>query len=331
MAKKRGGVAGFYDRNKGAIKTIAPIAAGFIPGVGPAIGAALGAALGGDREGKGYFSGFDVGGAVKGGLSGYGGAKLGQAAKGGLAKMFTGGASPIDKLTGAPKMGVMTQTTGPTGAVQSLGGAPSVGLTAGGPSSYGAMGSYQPTMAGGAGSSAAAAAPSGSAAGMYGNIPAPQMGAMPNISSPPPSNPIVRAARDVVGKVPASLKSKEGLAFAGNALQTGASIMGSQAQAAQQEREYEEQQRRMQAQAEMMALFAPQMASNLGMSGFMPQAAGIGASGRGNAAMTTQDYINSTGANATEEEFGPEMMNYVNSRRPASSSQGLMNYGNIRR
>jgi hypothetical protein len=166
---------------------------------------------------------------------------------------------------------------------------------------------------------------------MYGNIPAPQMGAMPNIQSPPQSNPIVRAARSVSGKVPASLKSKEGLAFAGNALQTGASIMGSQAQAAQQEREYEEQQRRMQAQAEMMALFAPQMASNLGMSGFMPQAAGIGASGRGNAAMTTQDYINSTGANATEEEFGPEMMNYVNSRRPASSSQGLMNYGNIRR
>jgi hypothetical protein len=327
MAKKRGGIAGFYDRNKGAIKTIAPIAAGFIPGVGPAIGAALGAALGGDREGKGYFGGFDVGGAVQGGLSGYGGAKLGQAAKGGLAKMFTGGVSPVDKLTGAPKMGVMTQTTGPAGAVQSLGGAPSVGVTP----------FYSPNQIEhlkrlDSLNAATMPGPVTSAAD-YGNIPAPQMRTMPNIQSPPPSNPIVRAARSVAGKVPSTLKSKEGLAFAGNALQTGASIMGSQAQAAQQEREYEEQQRRMQAQAEMMALFAPQMARNLGMSNFGSQVGSINASGRGTPAMTMQNYMDSSGANATEEEFGPEMMNYVNSRRgqPAGPSQGLMNYVNSRR
>jgi len=126
MARKRGGIAGFYDRNKKAIKTVAPIAAGFIPGVGPALGAAIGAAIGGDTEGKGYFKGFDAMGAAKGGLSGYGGAKLGQAAKGKLGQMFTGGASPVDKLTGAPKLGVMTETTGP--------------------SPYGAIGSYQPPM-----------------------------------------------------------------------------------------------------------------------------------------------------------------------------------------
>lgn len=120
MAKKRGGIAGFYDRNKGVIKTVAPIAAGFIPGIGPMLGAGIGAAMGGlDREGKSGI-GLDVGGALKGGISGYGGAKLGQAAKGGLAKMFTGG-SPIDKLTGAPKMG----------------------LTPGGPTSYGKIGSYK--------------------------------------------------------------------------------------------------------------------------------------------------------------------------------------------
>ena len=94
MARKRGGIAGFYDRNKKAIKTIAPIAAGFIPGVGPLVGAALGAALGGDTEGKGYFKGFNTGGAIKGGVSGYAGAKLGQAAKGGLGNMFTGGGIP---------------------------------------------------------------------------------------------------------------------------------------------------------------------------------------------------------------------------------------------
>lgn len=126
MARKRGGLAGIYDRNKKLIKTVAPIAAGFIPGVGPALGAAIGAAIGGDREGKGYFKGFDAIGAAKGGLSGYGGAKLGQAAKGKLGQMFTGGVSPIDKLTGAPKLGVMTETTGP--------------------SSYGAIGSYKPPM-----------------------------------------------------------------------------------------------------------------------------------------------------------------------------------------
>ena len=139
MARKRGGLAGLYDRNKGVIKTLAPIAAGFIPGVGPALGAAIGAAIGGDREGKGYFKGFNAMGAAKGGLSGYGGAKLGQAAKGKLSGMFTG-QSPLDKLTGAPKMGLMTQTTGP--------------------SSYGAMGSYQPTLAGAASMSPTAAAAS---------------------------------------------------------------------------------------------------------------------------------------------------------------------------
>ena len=139
MARKRGGLAGLYDRNKGVIKTLAPIAAGFIPGVGPALGAAIGAAIGGDREGKGYFKGFNAMDAAKGGLSGYGGAKLGQAAKGKLSGMFTG-QSPLDKLTGAPKMGLMTQTTGP--------------------SSYGAMGSYQPTLAGAASMSPTAAAAS---------------------------------------------------------------------------------------------------------------------------------------------------------------------------
>ena len=282
MARKRGGIAGIYDRNKTLIKTIAPIAAGFIPGVGPLVGAALGAAMGGDTEGKGYFKGFNAGGAVKGGLSGYGGAKLGQAAKGGLAKMFT--ASPLDKLTGAPQ----------------------VGLTAGGPSSYGAMGSFQPTMAGGVGGAGAAAGagavpaaaytgnvggygigmPLGSAAPVPSSamadlpamdmtkmrkltqttgasIPAPRVGAMPNIPSPPP-NP----TRNPFSGLGSALKTKEGLGFAGSALQTGASLLGAQAQGAREDREYEEQQRQLQARAELMALFAPQMAGNLGMGNF---------------------------------------------------------------
>ena len=190
MAKKRGGLAGLYDRNKGLIKTVAPIAAGFIPGIGPMLGAGIGAAMGGlDREGKSGI-GLDVGGAVKGGLSGYGGAKLGQAAKGGLANMFTGG-------------------------MKSAGGA------------------------GGAASSAPMSAP------------------MPIPTPPPSSNPL--------SGLGSALKSKEGLAFAGNAMQAGAGIMGAQAQGARQDRDYEEQQRQLRARAELMAMFAPQMAGNLGM------------------------------------------------------------------
>lgn len=123
MARKRGGLAGIYDRNKKLIKTIAPIAAGFIPVVGPAIGAGIGAAIGGDREGKGYFKGFNTGGALMGGVSGYGGAKLGQAAKGKLSGMFTG-QNALGKLTGAPKLGVMTESLGP----KALMGAPKLGV-----------------------------------------------------------------------------------------------------------------------------------------------------------------------------------------------------------
>jgi hypothetical protein len=62
-------------------------------------------------------------------------------------------------------------------------------------------------------------------------------------------------------------------------------------------------------------------------------------SGGGTPAMTMQDYLNSSGANATREEFGPEMMNYINSRptrsagptqaRPSMSAgeQYMENYG----
>jgi hypothetical protein len=86
---------------------LAPIAAGFIPGVGPLIGAGIGAAIGGDREGKGYFKGFDAKGAALGGASGYAGAKLGQAAKGKLSGMFTGGGKAA---SGAQAAGVASKS-----------------------------------------------------------------------------------------------------------------------------------------------------------------------------------------------------------------------------
>ena len=139
MAKKRGGIAGFYDRNK---KIIKPVAAGLAGLVGtPALGAAVGAAFGGlDREGKRGI-GFDALGAAKGGLEGYAAGSAGQSlgsmtgkalgkapgfgkisglekAGNRLSGLFTGGGStaagasqasgvgPLDKLTGAPQVGL---------------------------------------------------------------------------------------------------------------------------------------------------------------------------------------------------------------------------------
>jgi len=97
MARKRGGVAGFYDRKKGFIKALAPIALGAIPGIGMPLAVAAGAAMGADKEGKGYFKGFDAGGALKGGVAGYGQGATGAGIKG--------------LLTGAAKSG-MSATEG---------------------------------------------------------------------------------------------------------------------------------------------------------------------------------------------------------------------------
>lgn len=84
MARKRGGLAGFYDRNKGAIKALAPAALSFIPGVGIPLAAAAGAALGADKEGRRYG---DLGGALKGGLTG---AAIGAGTQG-VRGLLTGG------------------------------------------------------------------------------------------------------------------------------------------------------------------------------------------------------------------------------------------------
>lgn len=301
MARKRGGLAGFYDRNKGAIKTIAPIAAGFIPGVGPLVGAALGAALGGDREGKGYFGGFDVGGALKGGVSGYGGAKIGQAAKGGLAKMFTGGVPGQSALKLPSATSVM-----PEGLSSNIVG----GSAAASPAASGGFNAAQYM-----------------ADDLATQVPSKAMTLGKGVTQ---SNPLARAGKSIASKIPSALKSKEGLGFAGSALQAGANIMGSQAQAAQAAQEYEDQQRRLQAQAEIMALFAPQMAGNLGMSNFMPQ----GASLRGNSAMSMQDYMDYSGANAQPAGPSQGLMDYVNDRptqAPSGRSQGLMDYVGSRR
>lgn len=99
MARKRGGIAGFYDQNK---KVIVPVATGLAGLFGtPALGAAVGAAFGGlDRPGKSGI-GLDVMGAAKGGLSGYATGSAGQS---------------LGKLAGIGKVG------GLQGAGSKLGG-----------------------------------------------------------------------------------------------------------------------------------------------------------------------------------------------------------------
>jgi len=86
MARKRGGLAGFYDRNKGVLQKIAPIAAGALGG--PLAGAAVGAAMRGlDRPGKSGI-GFDIGEGLQGGASGYMAGQTGAALKGGIKNLL---------------------------------------------------------------------------------------------------------------------------------------------------------------------------------------------------------------------------------------------------
>ena len=82
-SKKRGGVAGAYDRNKALVQAAAPILAGMlIPGIGSAAAGAItgGLARGLDRPGKGGI-GLDLGEAAKGAITGAGMGQLGGAAK----------------------------------------------------------------------------------------------------------------------------------------------------------------------------------------------------------------------------------------------------------
>lgn len=79
MAKKRGGIAGFWDRNKGWLKPVATGVAGLF---NPLAAAAIGGAVGGlDRPGKGGI-GFDVAKGALGAASGYAMGKSAQGLKG---------------------------------------------------------------------------------------------------------------------------------------------------------------------------------------------------------------------------------------------------------
>ena len=123
MARKRGGLAGIWDRNKGWMKYVAPAVAGAIPGLGPLAAAGIGAAMGGlDREGKRGI-GIDLGGAARGAATGYGAGQLGAAGAGKLG---------IGKAAGAARSAVGASGSGLTTVPQSAMTAPPIGALGGG-------------------------------------------------------------------------------------------------------------------------------------------------------------------------------------------------------
>lgn len=243
MARKRGGLAGFYDRNKGAIQAVAPFVAGAVGG--PLAGAAIGAAMKGlDREGKGGI-GFDLGQGIQGGISGYGAGSLGAGAK----NLFTGAmARRATEKT--------LSSLAPTDMASKIGMTPGAITASATPAS--------------AVNFAAPSAPS--ATSLVAGRPVASQEVAQSVAdfarAPKPietrvTQSVADAARTT--KPTPFYKTKEGLEFIGKGMTTGSNILGQQSAAAQAEREYEDQQRQMQARAEMLALFAPQMAGNLGM------------------------------------------------------------------
>ena len=110
--RKRGGLAGIWDRNKKIIKPVVSGALGLVPGIGMGLAAGAGALMSGlDREGKGGI-GFDarqgvsgaLQGAAAGGAARFGKGLLGRGAQGAapLAGGSSTAATPLSTVTGTP-------------------------------------------------------------------------------------------------------------------------------------------------------------------------------------------------------------------------------------
>ena len=102
--RKRGGIAGAYDRNKALVQAAAPVLAGLlVPGAGAGIAGAVtgGLARGLDRPGQGGI-GLDLGQAARGAVSGYGLGKLGGMAGAKLGVGQTAAAAPAPTAGNMP-------------------------------------------------------------------------------------------------------------------------------------------------------------------------------------------------------------------------------------
>lgn len=141
--RKRGGVAGTWDRNKDVIVPAGALVLGALTGglAAPALAAA--AARGLDREGKSGI-GFDVGqgikgaaeGALAGGVGAAGRAAVAGAQAGGMAAGAKAGAAKVGSIAKAGTNAVKTANT-------ALQGATGMGLKDAVPLAYGAYSAYQ--------------------------------------------------------------------------------------------------------------------------------------------------------------------------------------------
>lgn len=103
MARKRGGLAGVWDRNKGWLRYVAPAVVGAIPGLGVPAAMGLGAAMRGlDRPGRRGI-GLDPMQAALGAAEGYGAGSLGASAAGKLGIGKAAGAAKAAGEQGARK------------------------------------------------------------------------------------------------------------------------------------------------------------------------------------------------------------------------------------
>lgn len=179
MARKRGGLAGIWDRNKKIIKPIATLAAGAL--TGGAGGALVGGLMNGlDREGKGGI-GFDLKKGAMGAAQGYGMGKLGAGLKQGVMsrlgakaagdQMFNAGTEAMNKgLSMVPDVAAPELASGAVSAPISssllsakTGITPLIGNTASMASSAPSITTVNPSLAGRAmamGGNAGGAAPS---------------------------------------------------------------------------------------------------------------------------------------------------------------------------
>lgn len=154
MGRKRGGLAGLWDRSKGVIKPVATGLAGFFGT--PALGAAVGAAMGGlDREGKSGI-GFDAKGGLQGAASGYAMGGLGNMAgnlatkagmnlgQGALSKLNTGGGKLANAFLGKAPAPIPPTTPPVAGAT----GNTPLGLGVGTPADFQNAAASLPSSAG---------------------------------------------------------------------------------------------------------------------------------------------------------------------------------------
>lgn len=173
--KKRGGVAGAYDRNKELVQAAVPALAGmFLPGSSAVMGAlAGGLARGLDRPGKGGI-GLDLGQAARGAMTGAALGQLGGAAgsKLGVAKLGAG-AAPLPPMpaqgAGIESVGARTASavTPPpmTPPPAAAGGAPAFTPSAAGQAASSRIAGMAGGMGAGAGAGAGAAGGAAGAAG----------------------------------------------------------------------------------------------------------------------------------------------------------------------